>query len=46
MLAEIPYDEQFTAAVTHGRTIVEWDPELARVVGDCWREITRLADVH
>ena len=46
VLAEIPYDEQFTAAVTHGRTIVEWDPELARVVGDCWREITRLADVH
>ncbi len=45
VLAEIPYDERFTAALTCGRTVVEEDTELAQVVGDCWREITRLVEV-
>lgn len=38
-LAEIPYDEEFTAAITHGKTIVEWDDNLAAIVGDCWQNI-------
>lgn len=38
-LAEIPYDERFTEAMTNGQTIVEWDPPLAAVVGDCWSRI-------
>lgn len=38
-LAEIPYDERFTEAMTNGQTIVEWDPSLAAVVGDCWSRI-------
>ena len=38
-LAEIPYNEKFTAAVTNGKTIVEWDEEAAGLVRDCWREI-------
>ncbi len=38
-LAEIPYDEQFTAAATNGRTIVEWDDNLAGLIRNCWCEI-------
>lgn len=41
-LAELPYDEQFTAAVTAGRTIVEQDSALKGQVSDCWRAITTL----
>lgn len=40
-LAEIPYDEAFTAAITRGRTIVEQEDDLAATVRRCWDEITR-----
>ncbi len=46
ILTEIPYDERFTSAITQGRTIVEWDPDLARLLGDCWKKITELAGDH
>ncbi len=42
-LAEIAYNEEFTAAITSGQTIVEWDQELARSVGECWSKIKLLA---
>lgn len=38
-LGEIPYDESFTAAVTAGRTIVEEESDLARIVAGCWERI-------
>ncbi len=41
-LAEIPYNEAFTAAITNGQTIVEWDSELAEMVGVCWENIKQL----
>ena len=44
VLAEIPYNEQFTAAVTNGKTIVEWDADLEYLVRDCWEKVTQLAD--
>lgn len=43
VLAEIPYDEQFTAAITNGKTVVEWDADLEKLVRGCWQEITQLA---
>jgi len=43
-LAEIPYNEQFTAAITNGQTIVEWDRELGRQVSDCWERIIQLVE--
>ena len=46
VLGEIPYDERFTAAVTCGRTVVESDTELGRMVGDIWRGITGLVDAR
>jgi MinD superfamily P-loop ATPase len=43
VLAEIPYDERFTAAMTNGKTVVECDAELAQTVRSCWESITFLA---
>lgn len=42
VLAEIPYNEQFTAAITNGKTVVEWDADLKQLVRDCWEKITQL----
>jgi MinD superfamily P-loop ATPase len=44
VLAEIPYNEQFTSAVTNGKTVVEWDADLEHLVHDCWEKVTQLAD--
>ena len=41
-LAEIPYDEAFTAAITNGKTIVEWDLSLKARISDCWTAINAL----
>jgi len=46
ILAEIPYNEQFTAAVTSGKTIVEWDADLKQLVHGCWEKVTQLANGH
>ena len=39
-LAEIPYDDRFTEAMTQGKTIVEWDASLKAIIEDCWSRIT------
>lgn len=39
LLAEIPYDENFTKAITNGRTIVEWDEDLKKIVSGSWEKI-------
>ncbi len=44
-LGEIPYDEAFTAAITEGKTIVEWDSSLKNLIGECWTAITELVRV-
>jgi len=41
-LAEIPYDEAFTAAITNGRTIVEWDAALKEHLVSSWSVIKQL----
>lgn len=41
-LAEIPYDESFTAAITAGRTIVEQESGTAELVRGAWRRILTL----
>jgi len=40
-LAEIPYNEKFTEAITAGRTIVEHDADLAKIVSDCFQKIMK-----
>ncbi len=42
LLAEIPYDEAFTAAITGGRTIVEEDSSLRETVVKAWTAINSL----
>ncbi len=42
-LAELPYDEGFSAAISNGRTIVEWDPLLKKLLERCWLDIKELA---
>ena len=44
LLAEIPYDERFTEAMTNGRTVVEWDRSLAEVLEGCWSHVKDLVD--
>ena len=41
-LAEIPYDEAFTAAITNGVTIVEWDSARKQTLDECWTAIRKL----
>jgi MinD superfamily P-loop ATPase len=45
-LGELPYDEGFSAAITNGRTIVEWDPLLKERLERCWLDIKELAASH
>ncbi len=42
LLAEIPYNEKFTEAITAGKTIVEHDAELEKMVSGCWQQILKL----
>ena len=44
-LAEIPYDEAFTAAITNGKTIVEWDSSIKERLENCWSTIKQLTGV-
>jgi len=46
LLAEIPYDEAFTAAITNGSTIVEWDSSIKERLENCWSTIKQLTGVN
>ncbi len=43
-LSEIPYNEKFTEAITAGRTIVEHDSDLAKIVSSSWHKIMKLVE--
>lgn len=45
LIAEIPYNEKFTEAITNGKTIVEWDEELKKMISVSWDKITKNVDV-
>jgi MinD superfamily P-loop ATPase len=42
LLAEIPYNEKFTEAMTNGKTVVEWDTELGKIVSGSWEKIKEI----
>jgi MinD superfamily P-loop ATPase len=42
-LSEIPYNEEFTVAITNGVTVVERDASLRADLESCWDDIKRLA---
>lgn len=39
LLAEIPYNEDFTKAMTAGKTVMEWDTPLRKTVEEIWSTI-------
>ncbi|MEA3500654.1 MAG: ATP-binding protein [Candidatus Marinimicrobia bacterium] len=42
-ISEIPYDENFTKAMTYGKTIVEYDNgEIKKILEDSWKKIKKL----
>jgi len=44
LIAEIPYDENFTKAMTMGQTIVEFDPDgIGRILMNSWEKIKKIA---
>ncbi len=45
LLAEIPYNEQFTMAMTNGKTIVEWDEEISKLISESWEKIKEIEAV-
>ncbi|MCK4541582.1 MAG: ATP-binding protein [Spirochaetales bacterium] len=42
LLAEIPYNDKFTEAMTNGKTVVEWDTELGKIVSGSWEKIKEI----
>ena len=42
LLAEIPYNEKFTMAMTNGKTVVEWDEELRILINESWEKIKKI----
>lgn len=43
LLGEIPYNENFTQAMTMGKTIVEHDEKLGNIISGFWEKIKQLA---
>ena len=44
-ISNLPYDESFTAAMTQGKTIIEFDNgEIKKILEDSWKKILLLTD--
>lgn len=41
-LAKVPYNEEFTAAMTRGKTIVEWDPVMGEIIKKAWEKVKEI----
>ena len=41
VLGEIPYDEEFTAAMTQGKTVIEHSQAIGTIISESWKNITR-----
>ncbi|MDA3937840.1 MAG: ATP-binding protein [Spirochaetia bacterium] len=41
LLSEIPYNVKFTEAMTNGKTIVEYDKDLGKIISESWEKILR-----
>ena len=44
LIAEVPYNEKFTEAITNGKTIVEWDEDLKKIISKSWEKIEKTVD--
>lgn len=44
-LADLPYDENFTKAMTEGKTIVEFNEgELKKIITECWNKVIKITE--
>jgi hypothetical protein len=43
--AEIPYDVKFTEGMTNGKTIVEYDKDLGKIISESWDEIKHIVEI-
>lgn len=41
VLGEIPYDEEFTAAMTQGKTVIEYSSRIGHILSESWENIIR-----
>ncbi len=46
LLSEIPYDEKFTAAMTNGKTVVEYDERLGKIISESWEKIKDIVEIQ
>ena len=46
LLAEIPYDEKFTSAMTNGKTVVEYDEKLGKILSESWEKIKNIVEIQ
>ncbi|RLD55029.1 MAG: (4Fe-4S)-binding protein [Bacteroidetes bacterium] len=47
LIAEIPYDENFTKAMTQGKTIIEFDENvIKKILENSWRKIKNIVTNH
>ncbi len=45
LLSEIPYNENFTKAMTNGKTIVEYDKDLGKIISESWDKIKHIVEI-
>ncbi len=46
LLSEIPYDEKFTQAMTNGKTVVEYDEDLGKIISESWEKIKNIVEIQ
>lgn len=45
LLSEIPYNIKFTEAMTNGKTIVEYDENLGKIISESWIKIKEIVEI-
>lgn len=46
LLGKIPYDEKFTQAMTNGKTVVEYDEHLGKIISESWEKIKDIVNIQ
>jgi len=44
-LSEMPYNLIFTEAMTNGKTIVEYDKDLGKIISESWDKIMHIVEI-
>jgi MinD superfamily P-loop ATPase len=46
VLGEIPYDEEFTSAMTQGKTVIEYSHRIGNLLSESWEKILRTVEIQ